>query len=117
MHSALATQEQAEVFKKPEPGVHKIILSTNIAETSLTTDDCVFVVDCCKMKEKGFDSNKNMESLEMVWVSRANALQRKEHARRVMPGVCIHLFTRYRYDYQVPRASLSQNYIVCFWNI
>jgi ATP-dependent RNA helicase DHX57 len=66
MHSALTTQEQAPVFKKPEPGVQKIILSRNIAETSLTTDYCVFVVECCKMREKGFDSNKNMEILETV---------------------------------------------------
>jgi ATP-dependent RNA helicase DHX57 len=40
-----------------------------------------------------------MESLELVWVTRANALQRKGRAGRVMPGVCIHLFTRHRYNY------------------
>ncbi|XP_033606244.1 putative ATP-dependent RNA helicase DHX57 isoform X2 [Cryptotermes secundus] len=100
LHSSLTTEEQAEVFKKSEPGVRKIILSTNVAETSLTIDDCVFVVDCGKMKEKRFDSSRNVESLQMVWVSRANALQRKGRAGRVMPGVCIHLFTRHRYDYE-----------------
>lgn len=100
LHSALTKEEQAEVFKKPEPGVRRIILSTNVAETSLTIDDCVFVVDCGKMKEKRFDSGKNMESLQTIWVSRANALQRKGRAGRVMPGVCIHLFTRHRYNYQ-----------------
>lgn len=49
------------------------------------------------MKEKRFDANRNMESLELVWVSRANALQRKGRAGRVMPGVCIHLFTGHRF--------------------
>ncbi|PSN50334.1 putative ATP-dependent RNA helicase DHX57 [Blattella germanica] len=41
-----------------------------------------------------------MESLELVWVSRANALQRKGRAGRVRRGVCIHLYTRHRYNYQ-----------------
>ncbi|KAJ9592058.1 hypothetical protein L9F63_001397, partial [Diploptera punctata] len=100
LHSTLTSEEQATVFRKPKPGVRKIVLSTNIAETSVTIDDCVFVIDCGKMKEKRFDSNKNMESLELVWVSRANALQRKGRAGRVMPGVCVHLFTRHRYNYQ-----------------
>lgn len=79
-----------------QPGQRKIVLSTNIAETSITIDDCVFVIDCGKMKEKGFDTNKNMESLEVVWESKANAEQRKGRAGRVMPGVCFHLFSRQR---------------------
>ena len=58
-------------------------------------DDCVFVVEVGQMKEKHFDTSKNMESLETVWVSQANALQRKGRAGRVMPGVCFHLYTRY----------------------
>ncbi|CAB0005176.1 unnamed protein product [Nesidiocoris tenuis] len=98
LHSTLTNEEQALVFKKMRPGVRKVVLSTNIAETSITIDDCVFVVDCGKMKEKGFDVNKNMESLETVWVSRANADQRRGRAGRVMPGVCFHLFSRQRYD-------------------
>ena len=53
----------------------KIVMSTNLAETSITIDDCVFVVEAGRMKEKGFDSTKNMESLDTVWVSQANALQ------------------------------------------
>lgn len=101
LHSTLTSEEQAAVFKKPKPGVRKIVLSTNIAETSVTIDDCVFVIDCGKMKEKRFDSNKNMESLELVWVSRANALQRKGRAGRVMSGVCVHLFTQHRYNYHL----------------
>ncbi|XP_055610130.1 putative ATP-dependent RNA helicase DHX57 [Uranotaenia lowii] len=97
LHSTLSSEEQAQVFRKAPKGKRKIVLSTNIAETSVTIDDCVFVIDCGQMKEKRFDSNRNMESLEVVWVSRANALQRKGRAGRVMPGVCIHLFTRPRF--------------------
>ncbi|KAK3925802.1 Putative ATP-dependent RNA helicase DHX57 [Frankliniella fusca] len=98
LHSTLTSEEQAAVFRKPKGGARKIVLSTNIAETSITIDDCVFVVDVGRMKEKRFDSNKNMESLELAWVSRANAAQRRGRAGRVMPGVCFHLYTKYRHD-------------------
>lgn len=81
--------------------MRKIVLSTNIAETSITIDDCIFVVDSGKMKEKHFDSNRNMESLETVWVTRANALQRKGRAGRVTSGICIHLYTSHRYTYNI----------------
>ncbi|KAJ8719500.1 hypothetical protein PYW08_011675 [Mythimna loreyi] len=101
LHSTLSSEEQALVFRKPRPGVRKIVLSTNIAETSVTIDDCVFVVDCGRMKEKRFDSNRNMESLDLVWVSRANAKQRCGRAGRVMPGVCVHLFTSHRYTHHI----------------
>ncbi|KAJ2951739.1 hypothetical protein O0L34_g13904 [Tuta absoluta] len=101
LHSTLSGEEQSLVFKKTKPGVRKIVLSTNIAETSVTIDDCVFVIDCGRMKEKRFDSNRNMESLDLVWVSRANAKQRKGRAGRVMPGVCVHLFTSHRYHHHI----------------
>ncbi|ALC40030.1 CG1582 [Drosophila busckii] len=101
LHSALSGEDQAAVFKRSPAGRRKIVLSTNIAETSVTIDDCVFVIDCGLMKEKGFDSNRNMESLDLVWVSRANAKQRKGRAGRVRPGVCIHLYTSYRYHHHI----------------
>ena len=99
LHSSLTSEEQAAIFEKPRPShVRKIIMSTNLAETSITIDDCVFVVDAGRMKENRFDPIKNMESLDTVWVSRANALQRKGRAGRVMNGVCFHLYTKFRYD-------------------
>lgn len=94
LHSTLTNDEQALVFQKAPKGKRKIVLSTNIAETSVTIDDCVFVIDCGQMKEKRFDANRNMESLDLVWVSRANAMQRKGRAGRVMPGIAIHLYTK-----------------------
>lgn len=100
LHSTLTNEEQSQVFRKAPIGKRKIVLSTNIAETSVTIDDCVFVIDCGQMKEKRFDSNRNMESLDLVWVSRANALQRKGRAGRVMPGISIHLYTHNRFTYQ-----------------
>ncbi|EPY83865.1 DEAH (Asp-Glu-Ala-Asp/His) box polypeptide 57 [Camelus ferus] len=73
-------EEQQAVFVKPPVGVTKIIISTNIAETSITIDDVVYVIDSGKMKEKRYDASKGMESLEDTFVSQANALQRKGRA-------------------------------------
>lgn len=116
LHSTLTNEEQALVFRKAPQGKRKIVLTTNIAETSVTIDDCVFVIDCGQMKEKRFDSNRNIESLELAWVSRANALQRKGRAGRVMPGICIHLYTKHRFAHhflgqpvpEIKRVPLDQ---------
>lgn len=116
LHSTLTSEEQSLVFHKAPKGKRKIVLSTNIAETSVTIDDCVFVIDYGQMKEKRFDANRNMESLDLVWVSRANAMQRKGRAGRVMPGICIHLYTSHRFTYhfisqpipEIHRVSLEQ---------
>merc|ERR1719357_137770 len=98
LHSSLSSEEQQLVFSKPKGGQRKIVISTNMAETSITIDDCVFVIDVGRMKEKRFDPNKNMESLDTVWVSKANALQRKGRAGRVMEGFCFHLYTQFSFD-------------------
>lgn len=86
-------------FRKPLKNQSKIILSTNLAETSITIEDCVYVIDSGKMKQKNFDPNSNTEILETIWVSKANALQRKGRAGRVRKGICIHLYTKHRFEY------------------
>lgn len=112
LHSSLTSEEQSRVFRKAPAGMRKIVLSTNISETSITIDDCVFVVDCGQMKEKNFDSTRNMESLDTVWISKANANQRKGRAGRVMPGICIHLFTSHRYNYNMIQQPIPEIYRV-----
>ena len=115
LHSTLSSEDQAMIFKK-FGRKRKIILSTNIAETSVTIDDVVFVIDYGQHKEKHFDHNRNMESLNTVWISRNNASQRKGQqimpnkliftvnsyilgrAGRCMSGICFHLFTKHRHD-------------------
>lgn len=98
LHSQMPTIQQKEVFDTPPQGVRKIIISTNIAETSITIDDVVFVIDCGRMKMKSYDKTTNTETLETTYVSKANASQRKGRAGRVRPGVCFHLISRARYE-------------------
>lgn len=108
LHSTLSNEEQQAVFSRPPEGVTKIIISTNIAETSVTIDDVVYVIDSGKMKEKRYDASKSMESLEDTWVSRANALQRKGRAGRVASGVCFHLFTSHCFQHQLTEQQLPE---------
>uniref|UniRef100_A0A8C0REH8 RNA helicase n=2 Tax=Canis lupus familiaris TaxID=9615 RepID=A0A8C0REH8_CANLF len=108
LHSSLSSEEQQAVFVKPPVGVTKIIISTNIAETSITIDDVVYVIDSGKMKEKRYDASKGMESLEDTFVSQANALQRKGRAGRVASGVCFHLFTSHHFNHQLLKQQLPE---------
>ena len=80
LHSALTTEDQKMVFVRPPPNVRKIVISTNIAETSITIDDCVCVVDSGRVKENRYDTVKNMATLLECWVAQASAKQRRGRA-------------------------------------
>ncbi|XP_075058122.1 ATP-dependent DNA/RNA helicase DHX36 [Mixophyes fleayi] len=106
LHSLMPTVNQTQVFKTPPPGVRKIIIATNIAETSITIDDVVHVIDGGKIKETHYDTQNNISTMTAEWVSHANAKQRKGRAGRVKPGYCYHLYNSLRDslldDYQMP---------------
>uniref|UniRef100_A0A8C9ZK22 RNA helicase n=1 Tax=Sander lucioperca TaxID=283035 RepID=A0A8C9ZK22_SANLU len=107
LHSDMQTLDQKKAMKTSPPGIRKIILSTNIAETSITINDVVFVIDSGKVKEKSFDTLSHVSMLKTVWISKASALQRKGRAGRCRPGICFHLFSRLRFnnmlEFQVPQ--------------
>jgi HrpA-like RNA helicase len=83
LHGSLPPEQQKKVFIRTKPGEWKVILSTNVAETSVTVDDVTHVVDCGLVKEMRYDPVANMSSLEEVVISKASARQRAGRAGRV----------------------------------
>ncbi|MEE6458230.1 hypothetical protein FKM82_000230 [Ascaphus truei] len=106
LHSILSNQDQAEAFILPPPGIRKIVLATNIAETGITIPDVVFVIDAGRTKENRFHESSQMSSLVETFVSKASALQRQGRAGRVRDGFCFRLYTRERFEgfmeYSIP---------------
>ncbi|XP_069500655.1 probable ATP-dependent RNA helicase DHX34 [Ambystoma mexicanum] len=109
LHSTLSIAEQDKVFDMAPPGIRKCIISTNIAETSVTIDGVRFVLDSGKVKEMSFDAKAKMQRLQEFWISRASAEQRKGRAGRTGPGVCYRLYSESDYDafaaYPVPEIQ------------
>ncbi|XP_045775996.1 probable ATP-dependent RNA helicase DHX34 isoform X1 [Maniola jurtina] len=97
LHSGLSLIEQDKVFDYPPEGVRKCIVSTNIAETSVTIDGIRFVVDSGKVKEMSYDSSTKMQRLKEFWISKASADQRKGRAGRTGPGVCYRIYSEQQY--------------------
>ncbi|XP_053278781.1 probable ATP-dependent RNA helicase DHX34 isoform X2 [Pleuronectes platessa] len=102
LHSTLSLAQQDKVFDISPPGVRKCIISTNIAETSVTIDGVRFVADSGKVKEMSFDPKAKMQRLQEFWISRASSEQRKGRAGRTGPGVCYRLYAESDYDAFAP---------------
>ncbi|KAF8714746.1 hypothetical protein HU200_027269 [Digitaria exilis] len=107
LHSLLGPSDQRKVFQSPPDKFRKVIVATDIAETSITIDDVIYVVDTGKHKQNRYNPRKKMSSIVEDWISRANAKQRRGRAGRVKPGLCFCLYTRHRFEnvmrpFQVP---------------
>jgi len=94
LHSALSSMDQKRVFKIPPKDTRKIVVSTNVAETSITIPDCVVVIDSGRSKTLYFDSKIHTTKLIENWCSKAEVSQRRGRSGRIMNGNCYHLYTQ-----------------------
>lgn len=117
LHSQMQSNDQKRIFKKTAHDVRKIILSTNIAETSITIDDVVYVIDSGKVKEKAYDAAAGISSLKSVWISQSSAIQRRGRAGRCRSGICFHLFSKTRFAnmqvHQMPEMQRMPIHELC----
>ncbi|XP_016652011.1 PREDICTED: pre-mRNA-splicing factor ATP-dependent RNA helicase DEAH1-like [Prunus mume] len=97
IYANLPTELQAKIFEATPDGARKVVLATNIAETSLTIDGIKYVIDPGFCKMKSYNPRTGMESLLVTPISRASAMQRAGRSGRTGPGKCFRLYTAYNY--------------------
>ena len=115
LFAALPQSLQQKVFHPTPPKTRKVILATNIAETSVTVSGVRFVVDCGKSKTKQYRTRLGLDSLLVKPISKSAATQRKGRAGREAPGQCYRLYTEQDYNNllednvpEILRCDLSQ---------
>jgi len=106
LHSTLSDFNQDRLFKDPEhSNQRKIILSTNIAESSITIPNVLYVIDFCLLKEINTSGRNNIEVLDLVWASKASIRQRAGRTGRVSDGYVFRLIPEYFYERELDAFS------------
>jgi len=108
IYANLPTDLQQRIFDPTPPKCRKVVLATNIAETSLTIDNIVYVIDPGYVKENRYTAATNMESLVAVPISRASANQRAGRAGRTGPGKTFRLYTKWAFYNDLPESTTPE---------
>ncbi|KAF8820441.1 putative pre-mRna-splicing factor ATP-dependent Rna helicase [Cardiosporidium cionae] len=108
IYSALPSDLQAKIFEPTAEGARKVVLATNIAETSITIHNIVYVIDSGFCKQNTYNPKTGMESLVTVPCSQASANQRAGRAGRVRPGHCFRLYTKFSFDKEMDAANVPE---------
>ncbi|VDN06380.1 unnamed protein product [Thelazia callipaeda] len=98
MYGSLPASEQLKIFESTSHGSRKVVVATNIAETSLTVPGIAYVIDCGFVKLRSLNPNNCLESLIKLPISQASAQQRAGRAGRIRPGKCYRLYPEEEYD-------------------
>ncbi|KAJ7505327.1 P-loop containing nucleoside triphosphate hydrolase protein [Mycena galericulata] len=105
LYSLLPSEKQMLVFKAPPPGSRLVVVSTNVAETSLTIPGIRYVVDCGRAKERRYDIANGVQAFQVSWVSKASAAQRAGRAGRTGPGHCYRLYSSALFEHHFDQFS------------
>lgn len=97
IYSQLPSDLQAKIFQRSDEGLRKCVVATNIAETSLTVDGIIYVIDAGFCKLKVYNPRIGMDALQIYPISQANANQRSGRAGRTGPGLAYRLYTERQY--------------------
>jgi ATP-dependent RNA helicase DHX37/DHR1 len=93
LYALMPSDRQMRVFEPVPEGHRLVIVSTNVAETSLTIPGIRYVIDCGRAKERQYDNTSGMQSFQIDWISKASAAQRAGRAGRTGPGHCYRLYS------------------------
>uniref|UniRef100_A0A673NIY1 RNA helicase n=1 Tax=Sinocyclocheilus rhinocerous TaxID=307959 RepID=A0A673NIY1_9TELE len=108
IYANLPSDMQAKIFNPTPPGARKVVVATNIAETSLTIDGIIYVIDPGFCKQKSYNARTGMESLIVTPCSRASANQRAGRAGRVAAGKCFRLYTAWAFKHEMEETSIPE---------
>ena len=108
IYANLPSELQSKIFEPTPPKARKVVLATNIAETSLTIDGIVYVIDPGFVKENVYNARTGMESLVITPCSRASANQRSGRAGRVAPGKCFRLYTKFAFHNELDDSTMPE---------
>jgi len=108
MYSQLPADLQAKIFEAAPKGVRKCIVSTNVAETSLTVDGIKYVIDAGFCKLKVYNPKIGMDALNVTPISQANANQRTGRAGRTGPGYCFRLYTERQFSDELMFSTVPE---------
>uniref|UniRef100_A0A8C5BA42 DEAH (Asp-Glu-Ala-His) box polypeptide 16 n=1 Tax=Gadus morhua TaxID=8049 RepID=A0A8C5BA42_GADMO len=108
IYANLPSDMQAKIFNPTPPGARKVVVATNIAETSLTIDGIIYVIDPGFCKQKSYNARTGMESLIVTPCSRASANQRAGRAGRVAAGKCFRLYTAWAFKHEMEESTVPE---------
>uniref|UniRef100_A0A8D2J6V3 RNA helicase n=1 Tax=Varanus komodoensis TaxID=61221 RepID=A0A8D2J6V3_VARKO len=108
LHSTVSLEDQNNVFMSPVPGYRKILLSTNIAESSVTVPDVKYVIDFCLTRTLVCDEDTNYQSLRLCWASKNSCNQRRGRAGRISKGYCYRLVCKDFWANCIPESSVPE---------